>query len=189
MIIARLQNAKLTCRGGWRWGVSQDGCVGRRGVCISPQLGCLPDAGGGLWCPGRWEEPPSNRFICSEGSRPPCCEKAQAALGGRRRGEELRPPAIDQHHLANSHVTGADPPALAKPSDETTAPATISPTPSWEIRSQNHIANHPQISDPQKLYAMINIYCCFKKKFNMPKSYIPAMRKLELKLKTKHHLH
>ena len=40
-------------------GRSQDGRVGGRGVCISPQLGHLPEAGGGPLLPGRWEEPPS----------------------------------------------------------------------------------------------------------------------------------
>ena len=43
---------KDTCR-------SQDGGVGRHWVSISPQLGCLPAAGGGPWHPRNWEEPPS----------------------------------------------------------------------------------------------------------------------------------
>ena len=34
-------------------------CVGIFGVCVSPQLGCLLDAGGGPQHPRRWEEPPS----------------------------------------------------------------------------------------------------------------------------------
>ena len=41
------------------YGESQDGGVGRHWVSISPQLGCLLAAGGGLWCPRRWEEPQS----------------------------------------------------------------------------------------------------------------------------------
>ena len=34
--------------------------MGGCGICVSPQLGHLPDAGGGPQCPRRWEEPPSN---------------------------------------------------------------------------------------------------------------------------------
>ena len=40
-------------------GQSQDGSMGRHGVRVSPQLGSLPDAGGGPRCPRRWEEPSS----------------------------------------------------------------------------------------------------------------------------------
>ena len=40
-------------------GWSQDGGIGRHRVRISPQLGHLPDAGGGPRCPRRWEEPAS----------------------------------------------------------------------------------------------------------------------------------
>ena len=32
--------------------------VGRRRVRVAPQLGHLPDAGGGPRCPRRWKEPP-----------------------------------------------------------------------------------------------------------------------------------
>lgn len=42
-------------------GQSQDGSVGRCRVHDSPQLGRLPNAGGGPRHPRRWEEPPSNR--------------------------------------------------------------------------------------------------------------------------------
>ena len=38
---------------------SQDGGVGRHGVSVSPKLGRLPAAGGGLWCTRRQEEPQS----------------------------------------------------------------------------------------------------------------------------------
>ena len=45
-------------------GRSQDGGVGRCGVSVSPQLGCLPATGGGLWCPRRWEEHQSELAAC-----------------------------------------------------------------------------------------------------------------------------
>ena len=43
---------------------SRDGSMGRCGSRISPQLGCLPDAGGGPRCPRRQEEPPSDWVGC-----------------------------------------------------------------------------------------------------------------------------
>ena len=48
---------KLLKTGG---GQSQDGSVGRCGIHVSPQLGCLPNTGGGPRCPRRWEELPSD---------------------------------------------------------------------------------------------------------------------------------
>ena len=45
-------------------GQSQDGGRGGRRVHVSPQLGRLPDAGGGPRCPRRWEEHPSDQVGC-----------------------------------------------------------------------------------------------------------------------------
>ena len=45
-------------------GRSQDGSVGRHGVSVSPQLGCLLAIGRGLWPPRRWEEPQSEPVEC-----------------------------------------------------------------------------------------------------------------------------
>ena len=44
-------------------GWNQDGGVERREVCVSPQLGHLPDAGGGPRRPKRWEEPLSEQDV------------------------------------------------------------------------------------------------------------------------------
>ena len=57
---------------------SQDGGVGGCGVRVSPQLGHLPDAGGGPWHPRGQEEPPSNWTGCG----------GEWGEGGERRGEE-----------------------------------------------------------------------------------------------------
>ena len=40
--------------------------MGRCDVHISPQLGCLPDAGGGPPCPRRREELPNELVGCGE---------------------------------------------------------------------------------------------------------------------------
>ena len=54
---------------------SQDSGVGRCGVRVSTQLGCLPGAGGRPQCPRRQEEPPSELVRC----------------GGRRSGGQTGP--------------------------------------------------------------------------------------------------
>ena len=43
---------------------SQNGGVGRCGVSVSPQLGCVPATGEGLWHPRRWEEPQGETAAC-----------------------------------------------------------------------------------------------------------------------------
>ena len=59
-------------------------------------------------------------FISSKESQPPCSEDTRAALWADLCGDGQRPPAIGQHHLANSHVNhlGTDLPVPAKPSDD-----------------------------------------------------------------------
>ena len=47
-------------------GQSQDGGVKRNGVCVSPQLGHLPDASGGPRHSRGWKEPPSEPVGCGE---------------------------------------------------------------------------------------------------------------------------
>ena len=70
-------------------GQSQDGGVGRHRVRVSPQLGCLPDAGGEPQHPRRWEEPPSKPVRCggTEEGREVEAEQDQHPWGVAERGE------------------------------------------------------------------------------------------------------
>ena len=79
--------------GGW----SQDGGVGWRGVCISPQLGHLPDAGGGPWRPRGWEEAPSKLVGRggTEGGEEVETRQDQCPWGIAERGEGF--PCLEGH--------------------------------------------------------------------------------------------
>ena len=79
--------------GGW----SQDGRVGGCGVQVSPQLGHLPDAGGGPRHPRGWEEPPSDQVGCqgTEGAekwRPDGTGTPEGWLGEGRGSHAWRDP-------------------------------------------------------------------------------------------------